>query len=210
MPLDWRAICNLDPSRLSEPSDMNHPVDSDTPGHGPRVALALHPEDTPALLQAALAATAYGDLDSPAAAAAGARRSTRLAALAPRGAVARLLDVAQAALQWGRWHVWLHAAAWRRTWGAARAALQESESSAEAIARLEHAVAEVRRTHMHALITPTVHHDASSRPKQLLQPGRRGCREHDSSHACACICSSLLMALQRRRHMRTRSVRRNT
>lgn len=143
MPLDWRAICNLDVARLrgraaSCRAEQRPQV---RPGHLSARALELWPEDTPALLQAALAATACGDLD--ASASAPPPRSVRLAGLAPEGAAFRLLEVAQAALQWGRWHMLMQRAAWQRTCGPADAVMREIESCSTAIARLEQAVADV-------------------------------------------------------------------
>lgn len=148
-PLDWRAICNLDVARLRGPATAGRAEKrlQVRPGHLSALMSALElelwPEDTPALLQAALAATACGDLD--AAASAPPPRSARLAGLAPEGAAVRLLDVAQAALQWGRWNMLMQRAAWQRTCAPADVAMREIESCSSAIARLEQAVADVRR-----------------------------------------------------------------
>lgn len=142
-PLDWRAICNFDTRRLQVRPDTRRRAATATTARAPAGQLELRAEDTHALLQAALAATVCGDLDTSAPTAACGPRSSRHASTGARSSAARLLVVAQAALQWGRWHMELHEAAWSRACSGMQEVQEDIDTRASTAARLEHAVAEV-------------------------------------------------------------------
>eukprot|EP00892_Ulva_mutabilis_P003557 jgi/Ulvmu1/1573/UM111_0001.1 len=179
-PLDWRAVCNVDARRLHEaPRGALGAAAGGAAAH----TLAMSASDTQALLRGALAAVVCGDLDAPGATAS---RVCRVGGngggAVSRGNAERLVEVAQAALQWGRWCMGWSKAVWDRACEGLPEMQNDIEARTGAVARLEHAVAEMQQEAWRLPVGRHAPSKSSPRDLHLLRAQLRNVRCVNGPH----------------------------